>query len=375
MSELPGVSIVIPNYNYARFLGAAVESALAQDCEKTEVIVVDDGSTDDSRAVIAGFGDRIRAVYQANQGHVVACNAGWPLARYDIVIFLDSDDLLMPDAVSTVAAAWRPGVSKVQWMLQVGDEAGRPAGSTFPKYPPSLTPAAVHKALLDTGGYPCPPTSGNAYARAFLEALSPIEGHRWMDPLLISAAPLYGDVITINRVLSTYRSHDANGTEHSIICTSRFQRYAAEELARMAYLEQRCHKLGVAFDAPAAATRNVHYQEAALMAAKLGRRSPISPAAWNTMAAILRSPQSWWHSSIRALWVAMIVLLPLAAARKLIEIRYTPVRRPRSIEVVARLFDCGRRAGSAPARLAPIIQPNLATAPRGQGRERREKAR
>jgi glycosyltransferase involved in cell wall biosynthesis len=353
MNELPGISIVIPNYNYARFVGAAIESALAQDHPETEVIVVDDGSTDDSRAVIASFGDQIRALHQANGGHVAACNAGWPLARHEIVIFLDSDDLLMPDAASAVAAAWRPGVSKIQWTLQVIDAAGRPAGSSFPKYPRSLDPVGVRQALLDTGGYPSPPTSGNGFARVFLEALAPIEGHRFMDALLISAAPLYGEIITINRPLGFYRSHDANATEHSIITASRFQRYVTDEGSRISYLEQRCHKLGVIFDTVTATRRNVPYQEAALISAKLGRQPPIWPAAWYAIAAILRSPQSPWHSSIRAFWVAMIALLPLAAARKLIEMRYMPVRRPRGIEVVARAFERGCRAGLAPSACAP----------------------
>jgi glycosyltransferase involved in cell wall biosynthesis len=339
MNELPGVSIVIPNYNYQRYVGAAIESALAQNHPDLDVIVVDDGSSDNSRAVIASFGERIRAVYQANGGHVAACNAGWPLARHEIVIFLDADDLLMPDAASTIAAAWRPGVSKVQWTLKVVDAVGRPTGSSFPKYPPCFKPGAVRQTLLETGGYPSPPTSGNAYARSFLETLSPIEGHRWMDPLLVSAAPLYGDVITIKRVLSAYRSHDANGTEHSVVTTSRFERYVADEEARIAYLERCCKVYAAPFDAASALSRNVWYQEAQLVATKLGGVRSSLPAGWRTIRAILRSPQSLWHRSIRAVWIALIVLLPLAAARKLIELRFVLVRRPRFIEGVVRVFD------------------------------------
>ena len=57
------VSIIINNYNYAQFLANAIESALAQTHRPLEVLVVDDGSTDDSRAVIAGFGSRVRAIF------------------------------------------------------------------------------------------------------------------------------------------------------------------------------------------------------------------------------------------------------------------------------------------------------------------------
>jgi glycosyltransferase involved in cell wall biosynthesis len=347
MSELPGVSIVIPNYNYARFVGAAIESALTQDHPETEVIVVDDGSTDESRAVVASFGERIRAVYQANGGHVAACNAGWRLARHEIVIFLDSDDLLMADAASTVATAWRPGVSKVQWTLQVVDEAGRSAGSTYPKYPSVLEPRTVRETLLRTGGYPCPPTSGNAFARALLKALFPIKGHDWMDPILTSAAPLYGDVITINRPLGAYRCHSTNDSAQSMITLQRFLRYVENEEKRIAFLEGCCRRMDVTFDPTAARARSVGYQEAHLMLAKLGRGSTL-PATRSCIAAIFGSVQSPWQRSIRGLWVAMVALLPLSMARKLIGMRYMPARRPRSIEIITRAFERGRRAGWRP---------------------------
>jgi glycosyltransferase involved in cell wall biosynthesis len=353
MSELPGVSIVIPNYNYRRFVGAAIESALAQDHPKTEVVVVDDGSTDDSRTVIASFGDRIRAVYQANGGHVAACNAGWPLARQEIVIFLDADDLLMPDAASIVAAVWCSGVSKVQWTLQVVDAAGVPAGSTFPKYPHFLEPSTVRQALLATGGYPCPPTSGNAYARTFLEVLAPIQGHDWMDPILVSAAPLYGDVITINRPLSMYRSHSANDSEQSTITVRRFQRYVENEEKRIAFLEGCCRRMDIHFDPVAARARCVAYQEARLMAAKLGGRASLALAR-SSIFAILGSAQSPWQRSIRALWLAMVTMLPAPIAQKLMEMRYLPARRPRTIEIVARAFEArGRDTATETGAKAP----------------------
>src|SRR3954467_14722438 len=64
----PAVSIVIQNHNYARFLGRCIESALGQTCRAVEIIVVDDGSTDGSRDVIAGFGSRIVPIFQDNRG-------------------------------------------------------------------------------------------------------------------------------------------------------------------------------------------------------------------------------------------------------------------------------------------------------------------
>ena len=86
------VSVVIPTYNRARRLPAAIESALQQGIADLEIIVVDDGSTDDTRAVIAQYGDRVRYHYQPNAGVGAARNTGIREARGEFVAFLDSDD-------------------------------------------------------------------------------------------------------------------------------------------------------------------------------------------------------------------------------------------------------------------------------------------
>jgi glycosyltransferase involved in cell wall biosynthesis len=95
----PLVSAVIPTYNYGRFVAEAVESALAQTYSPLEVIVVDDGSTDDTRERLAAFGDRIRYVYQPNQGLSAARNTGVREARGEWIAFLDSDDVWHPRRV------------------------------------------------------------------------------------------------------------------------------------------------------------------------------------------------------------------------------------------------------------------------------------
>ena len=97
--EVPLVSIVIPSYNYGRFLRQTIDSALNQTYPNTEVIVVDDGSTDDSREVLAGYGERITVHLQENRGEAVAYNTGFRLSRGAIVCFLDSDDALLPTAL------------------------------------------------------------------------------------------------------------------------------------------------------------------------------------------------------------------------------------------------------------------------------------
>jgi glycosyltransferase involved in cell wall biosynthesis len=103
MIEHPLVSIVINNHNYGRFLGEAIDSAISQKYPHTEVIVVDDGSTDNSRAVIAGFGERIHPVLQANGGQSSAINAGVAVSRGGWIHLLDADDVFYPHKLGRIA--------------------------------------------------------------------------------------------------------------------------------------------------------------------------------------------------------------------------------------------------------------------------------
>lgn len=110
---LPVVSIIIPAYNTGPYLEPTIRSALAQTWPHTEVIVVDDGSTDGSLAVARSFeGPRLRVITQKNRGSCAARNAGAQAARGDYLQFLDHDDLLAPDKVATQLALWRPEMSR-----------------------------------------------------------------------------------------------------------------------------------------------------------------------------------------------------------------------------------------------------------------------
>lgn len=98
----PRYSIVIPCYNAARFIGESIRSCLAQTDGDLEVLVVDDGSTDDSAATVAALaGDtRVRLIRQSNQGVGAARNAGLAAARGEFINFLDADDLLEPEKLA-----------------------------------------------------------------------------------------------------------------------------------------------------------------------------------------------------------------------------------------------------------------------------------
>ena len=90
------VSVIIPCYNHAHFLTEAIESVLAQTYLNCEIIIVDDGSKDNTRHVARGFGSRVRYVWQKNKGLSAARNRGFRESRGEYIQFLDADDILMP---------------------------------------------------------------------------------------------------------------------------------------------------------------------------------------------------------------------------------------------------------------------------------------
>src|SRR5215472_7949808 len=156
------LSVIIANYNYRDFVGAAMESALAVDWSDKEVIVVDDASTDDSRSVIDAFRGKVAVYFRPKSSQLGAHIFGFGQSTGDIIIFLDADDLLEPDVMLEVTKVWRPGVSKVQYRMNLIDAIGRQLGSAIPQFPPRDEPDKLRRTFLRTMAYATPPGSGNA---------------------------------------------------------------------------------------------------------------------------------------------------------------------------------------------------------------------
>ena len=209
-------SIVISSYNYGGYLNDAIDSALGQTYAETEVIVVDDGSTDHSRAVIAGYDGRLVSVLKENGGQASSLNAGFAASRGDVVVFLDSDDMLLPTAAEEAMALFRdPAVVKVHWPLVAVDGGGRKTGRVIPG---SLLPEGdLRKAVISDGpyGYTWPDTSGNAWSRQFLEQVLPMPEaeYRTCPDLYLSAfVPLFGRIVRIADAQALYRDHGDNSS-------------------------------------------------------------------------------------------------------------------------------------------------------------------
>ncbi len=210
----PRASVVVSSYNYARFLPEAIESALGQTCPDTEVVVVDDGSTDGSRRVIDSYRDAVRTILKENGGQASAFNAGFAASRGSVVLFLDSDDVLLPTAVDAALEALEPdGAVKAQWPLAEIDERGRPTGRLVPEE--GLRGGALRSALIEHGleEYDWPPTSGNAWSRDLLDELLPMPEAPYRtcpDIYLGALARLYGHIEVLDEPQSFYRVHGQN---------------------------------------------------------------------------------------------------------------------------------------------------------------------
>src|SRR5690349_16045680 len=96
---MPSVSVVIPTYNYGRFIAESVESAIRQTFPPYEVIVVDDGSTDGTGSIVKRFGEKVRYIRQENLGVCAARNHGVQVSKGKVIAFLDADDRLEPTAL------------------------------------------------------------------------------------------------------------------------------------------------------------------------------------------------------------------------------------------------------------------------------------
>jgi glycosyltransferase involved in cell wall biosynthesis len=122
------ISVVIPTFNRGHLVGRAVESALAQTYLPLEIIVVDDGSTDDTADRVRAFGGNVRHLHQANRGASSARNRGVHEAKGVWVGFLDSDDVWFPDHLRRIAAAIAATVGKAGFYFADFLEARGPAG-------------------------------------------------------------------------------------------------------------------------------------------------------------------------------------------------------------------------------------------------------
>lgn len=210
MIPAPDISVVINNYNYGSFLPRAIDTALAQRDVRAEIVVVDDGSTDDSHAVIAGYGDRIRPVLKPNGGQASAINAGVAASTAPLVAFLDADDWWAPDKLSAVVSAFRqaPRAGLVYHRLQPSLSDGTPAFRAIPR---SLCSGDLSRRLARSGGrWPYPMTSSLSVRRSAWDDAGAIPDRFRIsaDAWLTGVVPFVTEVVALPEALGFYRIHN-----------------------------------------------------------------------------------------------------------------------------------------------------------------------
>jgi glycosyltransferase involved in cell wall biosynthesis len=210
------VSIVIVNHNHARFLPQAIDSALAQTYADTEVIVIDDGSTDESSEVIRSYGDLVIPVLKSNAGQASCYSRGLEISRGDLVLYLDADDYLLPHCLLEIITNWKQGCVQAHFYLEVVDERGVGMDAVVPsgRLGKGTDPLKMMRLF---GAYCSPPASGNIYSRDYLGKILRVENesefrrfdeiHFGADSVTILAAPYFGTIAAIPRILGCYRRH------------------------------------------------------------------------------------------------------------------------------------------------------------------------
>jgi glycosyltransferase involved in cell wall biosynthesis len=209
----PFVSVVINNFNYGRFVAEAIGSALRQTYDRIEIIVVDDGSTDDSKAVIEGYGKEIASIFKPNEGQASAFNAGFARSSGEIICFLDADDLFLPNKVERIVDSYTD--TEMGWCfhpVQSVDALARPIPGPF-----SIRYADGRYDFRSEykRGKPifwAPPTSGLTFRRGLLEKLLPMPRQIRItsDNYLTFSTPAFAPGFYISECLSLQRIHGAN---------------------------------------------------------------------------------------------------------------------------------------------------------------------
>jgi glycosyltransferase involved in cell wall biosynthesis len=207
------VSVIISNFNYADYLETAINSVLNQTYPHCQLIVVDDGSTDGSEAILQKYRGRALIVRKQHEGETSGRNAGYVHATGDIIAFLDADDFWINETIERVVEVWTPDLAKLQFPLRVVDRHGEPTGGRMPRL--DLTSGWVDSLLLTTGRYITCPTSGNFYPRRLLDAIFPVPADEWpqsVDSYAATYAGFTGRIGVLKDELGSYRIHNSNMT-------------------------------------------------------------------------------------------------------------------------------------------------------------------
>jgi len=357
--EQPLVSIIINNYNYGHFLPEAIDSALNQIYSSVEVIVVDDGSTDHSREIVASYRDRIIPVLKENGGQASALNAGFAVSSGEIIIFLDADDYLFPHTVERVVAVWKPCVAKVQYRLEVVDENGSSLGF-HPPLERRLDSGVVWPILLERGRYGTPVTSGNGFSWKVLDKILPIPEAEFKisaDGYLVNLVPFFGQIISIEKALGAYRIHGSNlWALTKEVEVERLHKFVEHDLQKYKLLTFKATELGYPMPQELSWRDHLHLRSR-IASLRLNPKThpvpsdiPFSLVYRGVRAMWQYSELNWQKRLLLSMWFVWVGILPLSMVKPAINRLFVPHRRPTSLDRIENLYKRASIARSFPSR-------------------------
>jgi glycosyltransferase involved in cell wall biosynthesis len=342
------VSIVVISHNYDKYLRESIDSALAQDYRSLQVLVVDDGSTDSSPDIISGYGDRVESVFKPNGGYSTAINAGFAQCRGDIVMFLDADDFLYPQAVSRVVNAWDDTCAKVVFRLSLVDADGVRRG-VEPPTRVRLPSGDVVAEVASRGHYVGCLIGASAFRRAVLDQLLPIphdplfvnNGDGYLNPL----CAFFGPIASIDEELGAYRLHGGNQWAYTgEIDVQSVRQRIGHELLRERYIRDAADRRGRALP-PSLMLRNSGHIVYRLTSLKLEPESHLETgdSIWRLLLALPgalgRNPELDPLDKAFTLFSgALITLLPRRLAPLPVGWILASRPRPRWLRATARLI-------------------------------------
>ena len=359
------LSIVINNHNYGRYLAAAIDSALAQSYARTEVVVVDDGSKDDSRTIIEAYGPRIVAVFKENGGQASAVNAGFAHAHGDVIIFLDADDVLKPDIAAHIVESFssRPALGKVQYCMDIIDGHGRPTGEIKPDRHLPRRSGDLRKHQLNAAfDIPFMSMSGNAFARQVLDQILPVPEQVYRlgaDWYLTQLSPFYGDVLFLDVIGASYRVHGANQYISSQFDLDQVRQTIVFMQATLSYLEQVAERMGL-LRARSMQGRVFSFSYVAMRMISYKLDPRCHPIAGDTAPGLVRrGTAALFHrvdvsGAVKValfVWLVAMATAPRWLAVLIAEQMMLPSRRPRWINSVLQVTH--RRHAGAPSHTGP----------------------
>lgn len=335
--NFPLLSVIIPCYNYERYIGECIASVVSQNDANLEVIVINDGSTDRSWEEIQVYADRVTAVSTENQGGLKAALTGFRLSKGAFVYFLDADDVLASGAIEEITPYLRPDVSKIQFMLSPIDQTGQVIGNSFPPLRQSDDSQILIHSIREKGCYMTPPTSGNIYRRDVYEGLGELPYERAIDGVAYLLAPFVGQVISLARVLGKYRIHDANQSSFSVMSSTRMAGYTNRFLKRLEHLSQLVSERRSAAEVIPVRDNYAYVMQLKIVGKVLDGERPTLQQVTRYLRAIVREETGKKRLVLAVFAIAMLVLKN-GAARNLAALRMDPSSATQTRSALIRVF-------------------------------------